>query len=256
MVAEIEDNQPGAGNGAPPGEPPAVDPAPLLGQQLATPAQSPVDPAESVPPPSVPQAQPVAQPAAPAATPQPVAPPAAQPAAPQPAPEPAVEPAAATPAPEPVVQPAPTAAPAALPTATAQPPAVSQAPPITPMPPPPGWYGDIFGNPPRWWDGTAWTEHVLVPLPVAEPVEDGPELNFFDNALISFSLAPDWAKFIAAAVVTAVLALIGLGLISDGSSSDDVPDGFVPQTPELEDQAIPGAPETPVPESPDGAIQR
>ena len=45
------------------------------------------------------------------------------------------------------------------------------------------------------------------------PADDEPELNFFDNALISFSLAPDWAKFLAAAVVTAVLALIGLGLI-------------------------------------------
>ena len=62
---------------------------------------------------------------------------------------------------------------------------------------------------------------------------------FLDNALISISLAPDWAKFLAAALVTAVLALIGLGLINGDSSSDDVPDGFVPQTPELEDGAIP-----------------
>ncbi len=99
-----------------------------------------------------------------------------------------------------------------------------------------------------------------MPLPAAEPevavVDDGPELNFFDNALISFSLAPDWAKFVAAALVTAVLALIGLGLLNGGSSSDDVPDGFVPQTPELEDGSIPSAPETPAPTSPDGEIDR
>ncbi len=159
----------------------------------------------------------------------------------------------------PSTPPAQVAQPAA---ATHQPP---QAPvlPITPMPPPPGWYGDIFGNSPRWWDGTIWTEHVLVPLPAPEPVataavvaEDEIELSFIDEALISFSLAPDWAKFLAAAVVTAVLALIGLGLLNGDSASDDVPDGFVPQTPELGQEAIPGAPETPVPTEPDGSIER
>jgi hypothetical protein len=127
------------------------------------------------------------------------------------------------------------------------------------MPPPPGWYGDIFGNPPRWWDGTVWTEHVLVPLPAAETAvaaEDDIELSFLDNALISFQLAPDWAKFLTAALVTAVLALIGLGLINGDSSSSDTPDGFVPQTPELEDGTIPNAPETPAPTTPDAGVDR
>lgn len=156
-------------------------------------------------------------------------------------------------APPPSAPPQPAPAPAQLQPAP-QPP-VSQAPPITLMPPPPGWYGDMFGNPPRWWDGTVWTEHVLAPLPASEPAvaaEDDVELSFLDNALISISLAPDWAKFLAAALVTAVLALIGLGLINGDSSSDDVPDGFVPQTPELEDGAIPSAPPT----EPDGEVDR
>lgn len=126
------------------------------------------------------------------------------------------------------------------------------------MPPPPGWYGDIFGSPPRWWDGTIWTEHVLVPLPSAEPavaVEDDVELSAIDNALISVSLAPDWAKFLAAAVITAVIALIGLGLINGGSSSDDTPEGFVPQTPELDEGSLPS---TPAPETtaPEGEVDR
>ena len=81
----------------------------------------------------------------------------------------------------------------------------------------------------------------------AAPAEQQlPELNFFDNAMISFSLAPDWAKFLAAAVVTVVLALIAIGLINGDSSSDDAPDGFVPQTPELEDGALPDSPESDV----------
>lgn len=131
--------------------------------------------------------------------------------------------------------------PARTPPMSLQQPPVPAAPLIVPTPPPPGWYGDIYGNPPRWWDGTAWTEHVLVPLPAPEPAGDGVELNFIDNALISFSLAPDWAKFVAAAAVTAVIALIGLGILNGGSEGGETPDGFVPQTPELEDGTLPGA---------------
>jgi hypothetical protein len=81
------------------------------------------------------------------------------------------------------------------------------------------------------------TERRLAPHASAEAADEAPELNFFDNAMISFSLAPDWAKFLVAATVTVVLALIGLGLLNGDSSSDDVQDGFVPQTPELEDGA-------------------
>ncbi len=230
MAAEIEDNRSG-GNGAAPAEhPPAsIDPP--------APSEHPAVPPEPAAPPPPPAAPLLGQSfAAPGQVVEPYdtsesAPPPSAP--PQPAPAPAQP------------QPAP------------QPP-VSQAPPITSMPPPPGWYGDIFGNPPRWWDGTVWTEHVLAPLPAAEPAvaaEDDVELSFLDNALISISLAPDWAKFLAAALVTAVLALIGLGLINGDSSSDDVPDGFVPQTPELEDGAIP-APETTSPTEPDAEVDR
>ena len=123
-------------------------------------------------------------------------------------------------------------------------------PPITPVPPPPGWYGDIYGNPPRWWDGTVWTEHLLIPLPSTEPAAaEEPELNFFDNAVISFSLAPDWVKFLTAALVAAAIALAALTFTGDDSNSNDVPDGFVPQTPEL-----PGG-EAPVP-APDDSVTR
>jgi hypothetical protein len=225
MVAELDDNKTQAGNGAAPAEPPGTPS--LIGQDLATPPQAPLNPAESVPPPSV---RPPATPAQPAAPASEVPPAAAQPTAAQ------------------------------APLAAAQPPA-APVPAITPMPPPPGWYGDIFGSPPRWWDGTIWTEHVLIPLPSAEPAmaavaaDDDIELSFFDNALISFSLAPDWAKFLAAALVTAVLALIGLGILNNGSS-DDVPDGFVPQTPELDDSSLPQAPTTPTPTEPEGSIPR
>jgi len=224
MVAEIEDNRSG-GNGAAPTEHPRSKPEPS-------------DTSESIPPPSQPSV-----PAEPQQAAQPVAEPAPQA---QPAVAPVAPEAPQAPAAPPQPQPAP------------QPP-VSQAPPITPMPPPPGWYGDIYGNPPRWWDGAVWTEHLLVPLPAAEPAvaaQDDVELSFLDNALISVSLAPDWAKFLAAALVTAVLALIGLGLINGDSSSDDAPDGFVPQTPQLEDGTIPDAPETPAPTEPDGEVDR
>jgi cytoskeletal protein RodZ len=215
------------GNGTPP----------LVGQDLVRPQPPPVDPSESVPPPSPssarePAAQPTAsQPVSPPPAPQPTSsepispPPAAQPAAPQP------------------VSPPPAAAQPAAAVAVAAPAASAPA-PLTPLPPPPGWYGDIYGNPPRWWDGTVWTEHVLVPLPAGEPAVAEPELTFLDNALISISLAPDWAKFLAAAAVTAVLALIGLGLLKEDSSSD-APDGFVPQTPELESPGLPEVPTVP-----------
>ena len=123
------------------------------------------------------------------------------------------------------------------------------------MPPPPGWYGDIYGSPPRWWDGTIWTEHILIPLPSAEPAAaDEPELNFFDNAVISFSLAPDWVKFLTAAIVAAAIALAAFTFVGDDSGSSDVPDGFVPQPPELEDGTLPG--ETPAPLPDDGSIPR
>jgi hypothetical protein len=231
MVAELEDSKPQTGNGAAPAEPPVTPP--LIGQDLAAPPQDPLKPGESVPPPSVPPPVAPAQPVAPAAQAQPQAVAAAQPAAP-----------------------ASEVSPAA-----AQVPPAAPVPAITPMPPPPGWYGDIFGSPPRWWDGTIWTEHVLIPLPSAEPAvaapaaDDDVQLTFIDNAVISFSLAPDWAKFLAAAVVTAVLALIGLGILND-DSSDDVPDGFVPQTPELDDSSLPQAPTTPTPTEPEGSIPR
>lgn len=121
--------------------------------------------------------------------------------------------------------------------------------PVVSTPPPPGWYADIFGNPPRWWDGTVWTEHLLVPLSSQAPAgtlatqaqgttpQDDIELSVFDNALISLQLAPDWAKLVAAALLSAVLALIALGLLS-GDDTAETPDGFFPDTPTLEDSPI------------------
>jgi hypothetical protein len=201
MVAEREQ-----ANGA--------SPPPLIGGDPTAPGMPAADPEQSVPPPSAPPSW---------STPQMQAPTPVAPSAPALAPQPAAQL-----EPEPVAQPA-----------AAMPQAAVVLPP-TPMPPPPGWYGDIYGNPPRWWDGTVWTEHLLVQLPSAEPAaDDDVELNFFDNAWISFQLAPDWAKFLMVAVVTAVLALIALGLLSGGSGDSDTPDGFVPPVPELGDPTVP-----------------
>ena len=33
--------------------------------------------------------------------------------------------------------------------------------------PPPGWYANPHGAGQRWWDGTAWTEHVQTPTPTS-----------------------------------------------------------------------------------------
>lgn len=34
---------------------------------------------------------------------------------------------------------------------------------------PPGWYPDPSGHGQRWWDGSRWTEHYVVPRPVGPP---------------------------------------------------------------------------------------
>ena len=245
MVAEPGES--GGGNGMGLGHPPGLNPRakPLVSKKPEDPSE-PIDTSGSVPPPSTPP---------PAPKPPVAQPPAQAPAQPvQPMPQPPDAPAQPTPqqpqAPAQPVQPAPQATPV-------QPPAPPVPQPITPMPPPPGWYGDIYGSPPRWWDGTVWTEHILIPLPSAQPaaVADEAELNFFDNAVISFSLAPDWVKFLTAAVVAAVIALAAFTFIGDDSSDGDVPDGFVPQTPEFDDGTLPGDGEVPAP-LPDDGIPR
>ena len=38
--------------------------------------------------------------------------------------------------------------------------------------PPPGWYANPQGSGQRWWDGTAWTEHVQQPAPAAAGTGD------------------------------------------------------------------------------------
>ncbi|HYH61455.1 MAG TPA: DUF2510 domain-containing protein [Solirubrobacterales bacterium] len=240
-----EHDSPG-GNGVGLGHPPGLNPH---AKPIADPNPQPeenFDTSESVPPPSVP---PPAAPTPPVAQPPQEAP--AQPVQPTPQPQQAQAPAQPV---QPQVQ--PTQAPAE-PQPAVQPPAAAVPPPITPMPPPPGWYGDIYGSPPRWWDGTVWTEHLLIPLPSAEPAAtatEEPELNFFDNASISFALAPDWMKFLIAAVVAAAIALAAFTFIGDDSNSD-VPDGFVPQTPEFDDGALPDE-TTPAPLPEDPAVPR
>lgn len=266
MAAEHDEGQ--GGNGVGLGQPPSLNPhaKPITAPDPHT---EPFDTSGSVPPPSVP---PPSAPTPPAAQPPPQAP--AQPAQPaQPAEQaaaqqqPAVQP---QPAPAPAQPQQPAVQPQAQPpaqlqlpaepltppqTIPAQPPAAPVPQPITPMPPPPGWYGDIYGSPPRWWDGTVWTEHLLIPLPSAEPAAEELELNFFDDAVISFSLAPDWVKFLTAAVVAAAIALAAFTFIGDDSSDGDVPDGFVPQTPEFEEGTLPGDGAVPAP-LPDDGIPR
>ncbi len=97
------------------------------------------------------------------------------------------------------------------------------------MPPPPGWYGDIYGNSPRWWDGTIWTEHVMPVQPEPEPV---PELSAFENFTITVSLWPDWLKVAAVAAIVAIAILIAMQFVG-GDSANNGGTEFIPTDPTL-----------------------
>jgi hypothetical protein len=82
--------------------------------------------------------------------------------------------------------------------------------------PPPGWYADPSGSPAlRWWDGTAWTEHLSQPaVGVASDDADDPVLRWLVPVGRSgWSVAAGYAGLFALLVLPAPLALL-LGVVA------------------------------------------
>lgn len=84
---------------------------------------------------------------------------------------------------------------------------LSQAPQQGPTPP--DWYGDPLGSGLRYWDGSAWTEHVAPAAPAAEAApgqepaaEPGPDVEDAGDGASPL----EWVL----SVVFALLPLVGL----------------------------------------------
>ena len=72
------------------------------------------------------------------------------------------------------------------------------------MTPPPGWYPDPHApHLPRWWDGTAWTEHRRAPEAPAAPPPGGGTGRTKVVALTATGVV------LVAAIVTGAVALGG-----------------------------------------------
>lgn len=78
-------------------------------------------------------------------------------------------------------------------------------------PTPPGWYADPAGSPAlRWWDGTAWTEHLSQPaVSAAADDADDPLLRWLVPVGRSgWAVAAGYAGLFALLVLPAPLALL------------------------------------------------
>jgi hypothetical protein len=96
--------------------------------------------------------------------------------------------------------------------------------------PDPGWYADPGGQGLRWWDGTAWTEHVRADDSTADPTAASGRYPLRYELLDRWPLLLGAAVAIAAVAVAAILLLGGGNGASGGPQEQDVRgtvDGFL-----------------------------
>jgi hypothetical protein len=91
--------------------------------------------------------------------------------------------------------------------------------------PDPGWYTDPGGQGLRWWDGTAWTEHVRAADSTTDAIAtSGPYP-------LRYALLDRWPLLLGAAVVIAAAAAAAVLLLGGGGGSSGGPqDQAVRQT--------------------------